>query len=125
MLNPTNDQTETFSIPGISTGIAGSSPSPDLSSLVPVPGQYDNLTYFNQAVANHQALPIFGHTEAAVYDPNTGVFTILGPNGVYTVSGFQPGDIPAPADYLGQGRTRWSSTGPAPASSSRAPTAGR
>ena len=104
VLNPTNGQTETFSIPGISTGVAGSSPSPDLSSLVPVAGQYDNQTYFNQAIANHQTLPIFGHTEPAVFDPNTGVFTILGPsNVVYTVSGFQSGDIPAPADYLGQG----------------------
>ena len=104
VLNPTNGQTETFSIPGISTGVAGSSPSPDLSSLVPVPGQYDNQTYYNQAIANHQALPIFGRTEPAVFDPNTGVFTILGPgNVVYTVSGFQSGDIPAPADYLGQG----------------------
>ena len=46
------------------------------------------------------------NTEAAVFDPNTGVYTILGPNnGVYTVT-FDPGDIPAPADYLGNGSTQ-------------------
>jgi hypothetical protein len=95
VLNPGTNTTETFSIPGISS-------SPDLSSLVPVPGQYDNQIYFNQAGATGQ--PIFGRTEAAVYDPKTGAYTILGPGGaVYTVSGFQPGDIPAPADYLGNG----------------------
>jgi subtilisin-like proprotein convertase family protein len=94
VLNPTTHNTETLSIPGLSS-------SPDLSSLVPVPGQYDNLTYFQQAAG--ATPPIFGHTEPAVYDPKTGVFTILGPNGPYTVSGFQPGDIPAPADYLNLG----------------------
>ena len=45
------------------------------------------------------------YTEAAVYDPNTGVYTILGPTGAYTVT-FDPGDIPAPADYLGNGSTQ-------------------
>jgi hypothetical protein len=70
--------------------------SPDLLSLVPVPAGYDNLAYFNA----HQA----ERTEAAVYDPNNGVFPILGPSStVYTVSGFRVGDIPAPADYLGDG----------------------
>ena len=95
VLNPVTLTTRTISIPGIST-------SPDLSSLVPVPGQYDNLAYY--AAATHGTnQPIFGHTEAAVYDPKTGVFTILGPNGAYSLSGFQPSDIPAVADYLGAG----------------------
>jgi subtilisin-like proprotein convertase family protein len=69
--------------------------SPDLSFMVPVPAAYDNLPYTVGEVEK---------TEAAVFDRNTGVFTILGPNGVYTVSsGFQKGDIPAPGDYLGEG----------------------
>ena len=86
-----NGTTETLNL-----GVGG---SPDLSSLVPVPGGYDNQTYFNSKQAER--------TEAAVYDPNTGVFTILGPTGsVYTVSGFRAGDIPAPADYLGDGSTQ-------------------
>ena len=73
--------------------------SPDLSSLVPVPGAYDNLTYFT----NNQP----ERTEAAVYNPIAGVFTILGPNNSpYTVTGFSAGDIPAPADYLGDGSTQ-------------------
>jgi hypothetical protein len=95
-----------ISIPGISTGVSGSSPSPDLSSLVPVPGQYDNLAYYKKSALQNQKVPIFGHTEAGVYDPKTGVFTILGPNGAYNVSGFQSGGvsaIPAVADYLGNG----------------------
>jgi len=78
--------------PPLDLGVGG---SPDLSSLVPVPAGYDNLAYFNTGEAER--------TEAAVYDPTAGVFTILGPNGVYTVTGFQPGDIPAPADYSGSG----------------------
>jgi subtilisin-like proprotein convertase family protein len=88
-----NGTTETFDL--------GVGNSPDLSSLVPVPGAYDNTAYYQAGLAER--------TEAAVYDPKTGVFTILyvgtqtgpnfGPNGIYTVSGFQPGDIPAPADY--------------------------
>ena len=64
-----------------------------------MPGAYDNQTYFNDSEPER--------TEAAVYDPNTGVFTILGPGSVaYTVSGFQKGDIPAPADYAGSGSTQ-------------------
>jgi subtilisin-like proprotein convertase family protein len=96
--NPsTPNSPTTLTIPGIST-------SPDLSSLVPVPGQYDNQAYYNASALQGQNVPIFGHTEAAVYDPKTGVFTILGPNStVYTVSGFQPGDIPATGDYMGDG----------------------
>ena len=77
--------------------------SPDLisGSLVPVPGDYDNATYFADGDANWMI------TEAAVYDPVAGVYTILGPGGTtYTVTGFQPGDIPAPADYLGDGSTQ-------------------
>ena len=71
----------------------------DLSSLVPVPGAYDNLAYFTSNQPQR--------TEAAVYDPIAGVFTILGPGGTtYTVSGFLSGDIPAPADYLGNGSTQ-------------------
>ena len=47
------------------------------------------LTYFNASESER--------TEAAVYDPKTGVFTILGPGGVaYTVSGFQTGRHPSP-----------------------------
>ena len=90
-----NGTTETINIPGIGVG------TPDLSSLVPVPGNYD--PHLNTAVP-----PAWiENTEAGVYDPNTGVYTILGPSGAYTVSsGFQKGDIPAPADYLGNGATQ-------------------
>ena len=70
----------------------------DLSQLVPVPDQYDNAT-----PATPSTTPIFGKTEAAVYDPVQGTYLILGPNGPYTVTGFKTGDIPAPADYLGNG----------------------
>ncbi len=85
--------TMTISIPGIGVG------TPDLASLVPVPGAYDNQYYFDHNEAER--------TEAAVFDPKTGVFTILGPNGVDTpMPTFNPGDIPAPADYLGNGSTQ-------------------
>jgi len=59
---------------------------------VPVPGNYDDSASRRK-------------TEAAVYDPGTGTFSILGPNGAYTVT-FSPGDIPAPGDYGGVGRTQ-------------------
>ena len=86
-----NGTTETLNL-----GVSG---SPDLSGLVPVPGGYDNLDYFNGNESER--------TEAAVYDPKVGMYTILGPGGnTYTVSGFLPGDIPAPADYLGSGSTQ-------------------
>ena len=81
--------------------------SGDLNSLVPVPAQYDNVAIFNALTppAGGWKVPIFGHTEAAVYDPAKGTFLILGPNNTpYTVSGYQSGDIPAPADYLGTGQ---------------------
>jgi subtilisin-like proprotein convertase family protein len=98
-----NGTTETLNL-----GVSGSK---DLSSLVPVPGAYDNQYYFQQGQAER--------TEAAVYDPITGVYTILGhppnppipneppsPLTPYQVTGFLPGDIPAPADYLGTGSTQ-------------------
>ena len=79
------------SVTTLNPGVGG---SPDLASLVPVPGGYDNTLSSEK-------------TEAAVFDPNTGTFTILGPSGPYNVSqGFQKGDIPAPADYAGLGTTQ-------------------
>jgi large repetitive protein len=91
LVDEPNGSTETITIPGIGVG------TPDLSSLVPVPGGYDNANYFAAGQAQRD--------DAAVYDPNTGAYTILGLNGVvYTVSsGFQAGDIPVPADYAGNG----------------------
>ena len=89
----TTPTTMTISIPGIGVG------NPFLPSLVPVPGAYDNQSYF----ASHEP----ERTEAAVFNPVTGVYTILGPNGVDTPKPtFAPGDIPAPADYLGNGSTQ-------------------
>ena len=64
------------------------------TNLVPVPAQYDNQYYFTNN------LPY--KTEAAVFDPATATYTIAGPTGNEVVS-FKPGDIPAPADYLGDG----------------------
>jgi subtilisin-like proprotein convertase family protein len=70
----------------------------DATQLVPVPDQYNNV-----AASPASTTPVFGKTEAAVYDPVKGEYLILGPSGAYTVSGFKPGDIPAPGDYLGNG----------------------
>ena len=56
-----NGTTETLAV--------ASSSSPDLSSLVPVPGGYYNMADFLSGGPER--------TDAAVYDPNTGVFTIL------------------------------------------------
>ncbi len=70
--------TQTITIPGIGVG------TPDLSSLVPVPGQYDNTAYYNASTLKGHNTPILGHTEAAVFDALTGAYTILGPSGVYS-----------------------------------------
>ena len=78
---------ETITIPGLTPN----------ANLVPVPAQYDNAYYFGQGQAYK--------TEAAVFDPATGVFTIASPSsatGTYTVT-FQAGDIPVSADYAGTG----------------------
>ena len=54
--------------------------TPDLSSLVPVPGNYDpHLEYLSVPVRLRGS----ENTEAAWYDPKTGMYTIQGPNGVY------------------------------------------
>ena len=45
------------------------------------------------------------NTEAAWYDPKTGLYTIQGPSSVETVA-FQANDIPVPADYMGTGITQ-------------------
>jgi subtilisin-like proprotein convertase family protein len=66
-------------------------------NLVPIPGDYDNIARFKAK----QPQP---KTEAAVFNPSTGVMTIVGPSGSYTVP-FKAGDIPAPGDYLGLGET--------------------
>ena len=87
--------------------------SPDLASLVPVPAAYDNITYFNDKEPER--------TEAAVFDPNTGVFTILGPTG--TTIRCQPDSrrvisLSRPTT-LATGKHSRLSSGPAPGSSSR------
>ena len=82
-----------------STGRApGSSSSPAMPSRsssarpgqVPVPGDYDNSRDCHR-------------TEPAVYNPSTGVLTILGPNGQVRTVQFSPGSIPVPGDYDGVG----------------------
>ena len=77
--------TEIITIPGVVPSCRISSPSP---------AQYGNKYDF----AND--LPY--KTEAAVFDSTTATFTIAGPTGNEIVT-FKPGDIPAPADYLGDG----------------------
>ena len=75
--------------------------TPDLSSLVPVPGNYD--PYLNTATPPAWV----ENTEAAWYDPKTGVYTIQGPNGAYSNVGRVPAvDVPVPADYAGFGSTQ-------------------
>ncbi len=90
-------------VPGTATPLSIPLPAgtPDLSSLVPVPGNYD--PYLDKAVTPNVWVE---NTEAAWYDPTTGTFTIQGPSVAYTVSGFQPNDIPVPADYAGNGSTQ-------------------
>jgi hypothetical protein len=60
---------------------------------LPVPGAYDNTAAVRK-------------TEPAVFNPGTGKFTILGPGGVTRTIQFQPGDVPAPGDYLANGKTQ-------------------
>jgi len=64
---------------------------------VPVPGKYDNQYFYAQGQPYR--------TEAAVFDPATGVFTIARAAGSTLPSRvtFLPGDIPVPGDYLGVG----------------------
>jgi len=64
---------------------------------IPVPARYDDLYY----ASNGQPYK----TEAAVYDPNSGTFTIARPAGSIfpNQTVFRPGDIPVPADYAGAG----------------------
>ncbi len=57
---------------------------------VPVPGDYNGV----------------GRSEIAVYQPNTALWTILGPSGPRTVNFGEPNiDVPLPAAYDGVGRT--------------------
>lgn len=57
---------------------------------IPVPGAYDN-TLTTRLV------------EPAVYNPTTGVMTIMGPNFQVRTVQFDPGSIPIPGDYDGVG----------------------
>lgn len=62
---------------------------------IPVPANYDD------AITNN---PVH-KTEPAVFNPTTGVWLIAGLTGNQTFQ-FQPGDIPAPGDYAGDGQTQ-------------------
>ena len=66
-------------------------------NMIPVPGRYDDQYFFQ----NH--LPY--RTEAAVYDPGTGIFTIarVAGSSLPNQTVFQSGDVPVPADYNGFG----------------------
>jgi len=57
---------------------------------IPVPAAYDN------SMSNRKLSP-------AVYNPTTGVLTILGANNQTRTVQFTPGSIPAPGDYSGAG----------------------
>lgn len=83
LTNPANPVTKTFNI--------------GAPNQIPVPGDYDNISYFNGGKAQPK-------TEPAVFNPATGLMTITGPTGNYTVQ-FQKGDVPAPGDYDGIGQT--------------------
>ena len=91
---PSTGQFLVLQAPGTVTTLTIPGLTPN-ANLVPVPAQYDNQYYFD-----HNKQPY--KTEAAVFDPGTGVFTIAGPTGAYTVT-FQAGDIPVSADYAGTG----------------------
>jgi subtilisin-like proprotein convertase family protein len=67
---------------------------------VPVPGTYDNSQTTRQM-------------EPAVFNPASGVMTILGPNGQVRTIQFAPGSIPAPGDYDGIGRDEPAAFNPA------------
>jgi subtilisin-like proprotein convertase family protein len=79
LANPSKPVTETFPVIGSN------------ANLVPVAGDYDNITYFKNGKAEPK-------TEAAVFNTSTGLMTIAGPTGNYTVQ-FKAGDIPASGDY--------------------------
>lgn len=53
---------------------------------IPVPGAYDN------SLTSHKVEP-------AVYDPASGIMTIMGPNNQLRTVQFAPGSIPVPGDY--------------------------
>lgn len=66
---------------------------------IPVPGAYDN------SLTSHKVEP-------AVYDPNTGIMTIMGPNNQLRTLQFTPGSIPVPGDYDGVGSDQASAFNP-------------
>ena len=97
--------------PGSSVGAGGAVTGATTFTLgqpneVPAPAAYDNTFYFTNGVAER--------TEAAVFNPTTGLLTVLkqtvsgtgqtqtGVGTTYNVQ-FNPGDIIAPGDYDGTG----------------------